>query len=345
MHDLVSFRIVREKANDLLWDANFKYAFFKVNEFIDPDITINIGKFIPDNKNCFVVDHKYFVKDNYFYCKDSDRNALWEFEVNGLNEGRMTVNWNSRVIGLQEFLHPLLLLHTLLLKPLIELKLLRKKALLLHSACLSQGDKADLLIGRGSSGKSSIAMNLNRNGFGFLGDDLTLFHKKKLLSFPQLFQEYNFRMDCLETEEFNSFTEMIEWFNYLRTHKSYNNAFVKTENNKSLSNTYFFDKSNGNELVFQELSRLKAINRMTLNNWLEQTITPLNVGLNVKGSLEYFMAYSMVFPESVIARHWLYFKECLNESFFPESIHRIILPRKPSKKVIDEVIEFIKGNA
>lgn len=67
-------------------DLNLEFSFFEVDAIGNPDIILNIGKFTPSNNDCYLIDHKYHIKENYLYCKDFSGKAKWEVEILGFEE-------------------------------------------------------------------------------------------------------------------------------------------------------------------------------------------------------------------------------------------------------------------
>ena len=70
------------------------------------------------------------------------------------------------------------------------LEMLRGRDLFwLHSACVSHGGKAVLLVGKSGSGKTTTCLNLALNGFGFLGEDRVFIRRGEtrpvLLAYPR----------------------------------------------------------------------------------------------------------------------------------------------------------------
>ena len=127
IHNIIKFRILRDSEYGLRDLINLKFSFFEVNEKIDnPDITLNIGKFVPSNEDCYLVDHKYHVKDDYFYCKDAEGKAEWEMEILGFRKEETIINFNGKISGFQSFMNPDFLAQNLLLR-IIEYKLNRTK--------------------------------------------------------------------------------------------------------------------------------------------------------------------------------------------------------------------------
>ena len=178
IHNILRFKMVVNRRLGLMRLLNPEYSFFEVNRIEDPDIILNIDKFTPSNDNCYLIDNKYHIKDNYFYCKDSEGKAKWEVEILGFEDGKTTINFDGTVFGLQSILIPEFLSQSLLLRPLIEYKLAKKGYFLIHSGAISKDNHAYLLEGRGGAFKTTLAMDfVRRKGFDFFSDDRVIIHK------------------------------------------------------------------------------------------------------------------------------------------------------------------------
>ena len=106
--------------------VNLRYSFFQMDEIDRPDIVLNVGGFTPSNQNCYLIDHKYHIKDNYLYCHDTAGRASWELEIKGIERGETTINCRVKNgFGLYRWFNPEFLPQVLLLK-MIEYKLSQK---------------------------------------------------------------------------------------------------------------------------------------------------------------------------------------------------------------------------
>ena len=148
LHDILKFKIIRDKGYGLRDLINLKFSFFEVDNVDNPDIILNIGKFTPSNENCYLVDHKYYIKENYFHCRDSEGKAEWEVEILGFEDEATIINFNGRVKGFQSFMNPDFIAQNFLLR-LIEYKLGIKGYLFAHSAGISKNEQAYVFAWKG----------------------------------------------------------------------------------------------------------------------------------------------------------------------------------------------------
>ncbi len=303
IHDLIKIKIIRNKKLDLFKDLNLKYSFFEADDVEDPDIVLNIGEFTPSNEDCFFVDHKYYVKNNYFYCKDAAGMIGWEVEIIGFEEGKTVVNFNSTINGLQKIVMRDLLPQNLILAPLLEYKLFQKNCLLLHAGAVSLDNKGFLFVGRGGSLKTTLIMNLVRNhNFSFLSDDTVLVCENKIYSFPTHLLEFEFRKNKLQNEHMN-FVHRLQLLKYLLNKNNSKDVDFLVKNSVECSHVYFISKTTNSNIQYKKLNKEQMCTKIVLNNMIEKVQVPF-MGTDIGHFLQYMFAYSYIYPYSKIATYW-----------------------------------------
>lgn len=204
VHDILKFQINWDKRYDFGDLFSLKFASFRVESVANPDITLNIGRFTPSNSNCYVIDHKYYIKDNYFYCRDSDGKASWEVEIAGLEQGDTTINFNiARRFQPQpiDLIYVPLFLPQAFLLRIIDYRLSTMGYFLAHAGAVAKDDQAYLLCGRAGCFKTTLCMEfVRRAGFTWLGDDRVIMHQGKVLGFPMNSSMFEFMTRHLPDE-------------------------------------------------------------------------------------------------------------------------------------------------
>jgi hypothetical protein len=77
-------------------------------------------------------------------------------------------------------------IQTSVIEPIVYLKCLQWKCILMHAACLSKNGCSYLFAASGGSGKTTMALRLIQEGFAFLGDDLVFVKEDgTTLSYPR----------------------------------------------------------------------------------------------------------------------------------------------------------------
>jgi len=344
IHNILKFQIVRDKRRDLMRDLNLEFSFFEVEEIDDPDIVLNIGKFTPSNNNCYLVDHKYHIKENYFYCKDVGGRAKWEVEIFGFEEGNTTINFNANILGLERILFPDLLPQNIVLKPMIEYKLGKKGYFLIHSAAISKGNQAYVLVGRGSAFKTTITMDFVRSDeVNFLGDDRIILYENIVLPFPNSFLKFNYVIKHLPTENFRNILDKIRFVRYLWNNSDYANSNVPVVNSSTLNAIFFIVRTNKPEVRKTPISVKRAIDKLIANEKAEMFRNP-SLALSDFGYhfLKYMLAYSYVFPESDVAKYWRNMQEGLKRILRQVPLYEIEIPYIYNQRVFNEISKLVQ---
>ena len=349
IHDIVKIEMSRIKKLELLRDLNLRFTYFEVDSIKNPDIILNLGPFNPENKNCTIIDHKFYIKDNYFYCKESEENAKWEVEIFGIEKGQMVVNFNEKVSRIQRFLAPNIISQHFMLRNLIEWKLFQKGALMLHAGSVENNGKAYLFAGRGGALKTTIIMNLIREKkFNYIGDEYVIIHKGKIWSFPAAFQEFLFRFENLPTENLRKerrFRDILSWFFYLRKHsnlENYKKPIIKVSDNAKLNSIFFINRGTGNSIKKANYTLENVARKMLMNTRLE-AINESVGGVAIQGNpFKYLLAYEQVFPRSSIANYWSELENRYKKVFKNIPYYEVYMPLEYNKRFLEKILKFIK---
>lgn len=343
LNDILKFKIVRDKGYRLRDLINLKSTFFEVEEVGDPDITLNIGKFTPSNGNCHLVDHKYYIKENYFYCKDSEGKAEWEVEILGFEEGETIINFDGKIKGFQSLMNPDFLAQNVLLR-IIEYKLGRKGYFLVHSAGASKNNQAYVLAGRGGTFKTSLCMDfIRRAGFEFLGDDHVIVHKDLVFSFPMSLSVFSFMYENLPNENSWNIFNKIRFARYLWDNKDKRDTPIKVSKPSKLRSLFFIVKTNRERITERKIPLKEAVDKLMTNNRMEDFISLGSMGINSGPLLKYALAYSFVFPDSQIATQHSDLARELGNILEKVPIHEIEIPIRYNTNTFDKVCSLVEN--
>lgn len=343
LHDILKFKITRDRGYGLRDLINLKFSFFEVEDVDNLDITLNIGKFTPSNENCYLVDHKYCIKENYFYCRDSEGKAEWEVEISGFEEGETIINFNGRLKGFQSFMNPDFIAQNFLLR-LIEYKLGRRGHLFAHAAGISKNEQAYVFAGRGGSFKTSLCMDfIRRGGFEFLGDDRVILHKDKVFSFPMGLRVFGFMCDHLPNEDSWNFSNKVKFAKYLWDNKSKKDSPIEMGKPSKLKRLFFIVKTNKAAITVREISLKEAVDRLITNNRLEDFISLGGMGVKSGPHLRYALAYSYIFPDSPVATQKKYLEKVLKSIMENIPIPEIEIPNNYDLTVFNEFHRFVES--
>lgn len=334
-----------------LIDLNLPFSYFETQEEIsEPDIILNIGKFTPHNKDCYVVDHRYFVKNNYLYCKDVGSTAKWEFEIFGFENGKTIINYYGKIRGPEGILFPYLLPQDILLRQLIEYKLNKKGYFLAHAAAVSKDGKAVLLIGRGSSFKTSITMDFVRKaGFSFLGDERVIINKeRKVLSFPLHLKTFEYKAENLSTENFKGPFKKLRYLKFLRylyKNSDYKSSTIPIIDSSTINAVFFINRMMSTKGVqINEIDTKMMMQKLLINNKIE-AIKSHNFMIFDYGHhfYKYLLAYEFVFPISKITAFWNNAEKKLRGFLEKIPIYEVEIPEKYNLSIYNRILEML-GN-
>ncbi|MCZ7396177.1 MAG: hypothetical protein ABOK23_07360 [Candidatus Methanoperedens sp.] len=328
IHNLIKFQIIRDNKRDYVRDLNLPFAFFEVKEMDAPDIILNIGKFTPSNNDCYLLDHKYHIKENYLYCKDSGGRAKWEVEIFGFEDGSTTINYNGKVSGSEALFHDRVP-QNFILQPFIEYKLCKKGHLFIHAAGVTNNNKGYILAGRPSAFKSTLTMDfVRKDGFKWLGDDRVIIQKDKILCFPISPITFDFKCKYLSTEEFNGIFDRINLIKYLHNKADYKKCDKSIANSARLDALFFISRTNKGTIKKNNISLNEAVGKLIENNRGEMILLHF---------YKYMLAYTFVFPMSGIAMHWDRLRINLEKFLKEVPIYEVEIPQNYNSSVFREV--------
>lgn len=355
IHNILKFQIIREGKSGFNELFNLRFSCFEVERVEKPDIVLNIGHFVPSNEDCYLVDHKYYIKDNYFYCRESEGKARWEVEIKGWEQGDAVINFHlSRQFQpnpVDMLRVPFFLPQAFLLR-IIEHKLGEKGYFLTHSAAISKGDKAYLLSGRAGGFKTSLCMDfVRRAGFDCLGDDRVILYEDKVFGFLMNSAMFEFMAERLPDEtHFGALKQAQFVSRYLRTGRG--KAGENKPKSAKLKALLLVAKSNrldNKQVNFEPISRSslkEVVNSLLLSTRLEDFcgMGMPSFGISSAPFLRYMLAYTFVFPKSSVATQEKRLAERLRVSLENIPIYRVEIPSEYSSDTFNQIHEFIEKN-
>lgn len=313
MHNILTFQINRKEKNDVFPDLNLPFLYFLIHdEIMRPDIILNIGPFKPSNDTCRIVDNKYYVKHDYFYCKDETGSARWEIEINGLESGNAVINYHGTIMSPEKIIYPHLLPQDLFLNPMIEYALFKKRYAFVHAAGICHRDKGYIFVGRGTSFKTSICMDLMRKKeFSLLGDERVILSQDgRVLSCPIHHKVFDFKTNHLSNEEFLSSKKLsiCGMLRYLRFLKSMNSATYKIKSkiadSAHLQSVTFLNRMNSSKMNIYPVPLDLAVSRLIFNNDAEKIKGHTFFWFdNGQIFLKYLLAYSFIYPDNCLTSY------------------------------------------
>lgn len=339
IHDILSFQINRRKCWDFIKDINLPYSYFET-EYVDkPDIILNLGNFVPQKKDCYIVDHKWHIKTDYIYCSEHIGKIKFDIEIIGLETSPTIINVSTTVRKIKQIFLPSVMAQYIVLRAMIDFKLLCKGFLSLHSAAVADEKGAIIFMGRGGTFKTSLAMDYLRNlNYKFLGDDRIIINKNIALSYPIHNKLFDYRINKMKTENYSLFDK----YKYLLYQKSNQHTSNYIVDKAAISSIYLIVKSNRREIKVLKKSKSDVLIKTVCSHKMENICGPVIMGIS-KGLYDYFTAYSYVFPDSKIACYWDNYESMLAKYFNANKYYEISLPKTYTKKTFQEFVRLIRS--
>jgi hypothetical protein len=269
-----------------------------VSQIDNPDLNIYIGDFAPDLTECFVVDGRYHIKQNYIFYENKYKFATWKVEIDGLESPRTDIRIKSNSFGKVVFPGDTLYM-------LIRYKLAAKGYSMIHGSGVGLGNKGYIFSARGGTGKTITAINLVKKGFDYYSDDSVILGKSVFFGFIAPFNlRFNYDVERLLGIHFSTAvrldTTLKKLLYYLTLKKISLFANLNPEDvfrNSIKDSTYLsrvFALTQGPEFkIRNNLSQEIIAKKLFLNVWFE--------------SSELFAllcAYNFIFPESSLIDFW-----------------------------------------
>lgn len=339
IHNILSFQINRKRCRDLIKDINLPYSYFETEDIEKPDIILNIGDFIPGNRDCYVVDNKWYIKPDYIYCSEYIGKIKFDIEIIGIDSSPTIININTNISKISQLFLPSVLPQYVALRSVIDYKLLCKGFLSIHAAGVVNEKGAIIFLGRGGTFKTSISMDYIRNlNYKFLGDDRIIINKNNAFSYPVHNKLFDYRLNKMKNEDYSLF-DKYKYIFYQRFNQCISKYIVDKVNFSSL---YLIAKSNGNDIKAEKLLKKDVATKALKSHKMENIGGPVIMGIS-KGLYEYFTAYSYVFPYSRIARYWDNYKSMLTEFLYADKYYEISLPRVYTDSTFEGFVNLIQN--
>ena len=338
IHNILSIQVNRPKCFDICKDISLPFSYFETKQIEKPDVIVNIGSYKPHNNECHVIDHKYYIKNSYIYCSERVGKITIDVEIRNLEGNPTIINVSSNIIKFKQFLFPFALMQYVVLRPLIDYKLLSKNILSLHAAAVACKDESYVFLGRGGTYKTTLLMDyIRKMNYSFLGDDRVLVNKNIVMSYPLNYKLFDYRVGNMETEDFSVFDK----YKYFLNTKSNREKPQYIVDKSNISSFYSINKSMNKRFEITQKTKTEVISK-TLYSHKMETIGGLGIMGISKGLYDYFTAYSYVFPDSKIAHYWDDYELLLTHFLNQETFYEISLPLHYTSSTFNDFMRIIK---
>lgn len=337
IHDIVRFKIVNNIGllNKFYFRMINEYQNFRVNKINEPDFTIYLGKFNPRLENSYILDDKYYIKENYLYCKDRYKFGHWEIEIGGLEKGGITVNIFSNYNGI-------ILIPGFIIDPLICFKMNEKGYSIVHASCISKNGHAFLFPASSGAGKTTTALYFVEKGFDFLGDNFVILNDGNVLNFLSPLSIFTYNLAPVIEKNLGTKNKIIldlKHLLYMAT-SGYIKIFTKINPKDAFSNL-IVNKSKLNSVVLLFQKQEFCIERINKDKLINHLI------LNLKSEFflidKYMLEYSYMFPESNPSTYWNRCKDNLRKNLEEKDLtfYKVEVPQNYDAEIFKQIFKVI----
>jgi len=297
VHDIVRFKVI---ANRISSRMDIEYRNFESSVVDEPDFTVYLGDFTPLNEGCTILDKTYYIKEDYFYCKDSYKLGKWQIEISGFEEKNTIVRISTNFIG-EVFAD--MFICAFIVDFLIRFKMEEKGYSVVHASAVSKGGRAYLFPSHSGAGKTTTALYFAEIGYDLFGDDFVIIHEGNIINYltPLNIFAYNLNPILLDHMGLNiryllKLKNMIYKmsFGYVKIFTKVNPKEVfpnQVKSKSKLNSVYLLAQKDAFDV--EKINKVCIINNMFINQMMESG--PF---------LKYLLEYAYVFPESCVAKYW-----------------------------------------
>lgn len=347
VHGLLKFVVIDHKGygNRIFDSFNKHYTNFSTEcDFEECDMTIEIGKFIPQLDNSYNVgDGNYYFREDYMYIsQEYYKGAKWSFEIEGLNSPKTNVKVDCNLLGR-------IFISGNVIDFLIHLKLLQKNCTIIHASAVSKGENAFIFASRGGGGKTTIALELVTKGFSFLGDNYAIVHKDTVLSFPTSLSIFTYNLSPIIYQNISRKERKelrIKRIIYNIT-KGYAKFFTKINPKEIFEDFKLSAPLQTAYLILPTTDSLNGqiiVEKINMDNFVSHM--RYNMSLEFPFFNRYIKEYSYFFPEKELSLHWEKYSQCLKDNL-PKDINytKIIVPSTYNAQIFSQIMEEIYNEA
>lgn len=339
IHDLLTVKIQGSGGRDPT--RNLRYSYFAIAEDPgEPDILLNIGPFEPQHNGAEAIAHKYYVKENYFYCAEKGSKSKWKIEVFGFETGKTVINFDGRRHGVRGVVFPTFMAQEFLM-PFIEYKLAKNHHFLIHGGAVCKDSQGYLLTGRPGVWKTSLLMDVMRtNEYQFLGDDrVILGGNGSIFSFPTSLFLFNYTYDNTRTEN-RSPLDDIRLLTKILLSKAKDMSIIPTTRCENLGMIVFVARKTSQAIQTNLIGSQEALEKLIINNMAEYVESKLHSPTGQYNM--YVQIYSLIFPDNDLLKHQNRMIEGLKDVITNVPIREFIVPLKYNKPLFDKFIKSLK---
>ncbi|MDH7594429.1 MAG: hypothetical protein QHG99_08830 [Methanomicrobiales archaeon] len=339
IHGLIKFRIEGDNTKII---NHFKedYAYFVVKDDIEPDFRLIVSDFTLDTNDCYFINYKYYVRENYIACNDGYKIVKWKVAIENID--------TKPVIHFSGGMFSEIFLRDYIIEPLIAFLLNQKGLVLLHASSVAYQDKGYIFSATKGTGKTSTLLNLIRDGGIYLSNEPTLLSERGIVySYPSFIHlyYYNFKSVPFITYKLNT-QQKVELYVKHLVHL----ISLKYVSFSLNINAKTFFGNIGSQYPVKSFILLNKTNKnnIMINSSMKKDELIHKLVIINKFEWEYFSrliaAYSYVFPKSIVTSFWRKYQEILEKSLEGINIYSIDVPKLYDDETYNEIFKLVKMN-
>jgi hypothetical protein len=337
IHGLLKFTI---EGNNKKIIKHFEkdYAYFITNTDIEPDFKLIVSDFKMKNDNCYFINYKYYVRENYISCNDGYKIVKWKMSIENLDT-KPIVRFNGGIFSE-------IFLRDYIIEPLIAFLFNQKGYVLLHASSIAYKDRGYIFPATKGTGKTSTLLNLIKDGGIYLSNEPTLLSENGVVySYPSFIHVYYYN--------FKSVPFLSENLYFLQKIELYLKNFAHVLSFKFVSFSLNLDA----KCLFKEIGTSLPLKTLILLNKTNRNNVIIHPKINKSDVIdklviinqfewEYFTrlanAYSYVFPKSSVSMFWEIYRKNLEKSLKNCDLYSVDVPKVYDDKTYDEIFKLIQ---
>jgi hypothetical protein len=299
----VNFKIVAPFIPSRL---KLEYQNFKRDSLENVDFVITLKEFTPDLTDCTVIDHTYYIKNNYFYCSDSYKFGKWKIEVIGMDSNPLCIMVSPNFVAKQA---SDMFICAFIIDFFIRFFLNEKGYSVAHASSVEKEGKGYLFPSQSGAGKTTTAVYFVNAGYNYIGDDFTIFKDGILYNYLTPLNLFSYNLNPQILKNMTYFDRILIDVKDLlyRLTSGYVKIFSK------MNPLVICGDNVGDEVSLKKVLLLSQQEDLSIKNISKDDVVN-NIFINQKLEsfpfYKYFLEYSYVYPESRIASYW---ERCLND--------------------------------
>lgn len=336
IHGIVNFKVI---ANNISKRMDIEYKNFESNNIDNPDFIVQLGDFKPLNDNCIIIDNKYHIKQNYFYCEDSYKMGKWEVEISGFGQKFTKVMISvNRIASMAADMF----ICAFITDFLIRFKLEEKGYSVVHASAVSKDGHAYLFPSHSGAGKTTTALYFAEIGYDFLGDDFVIIHEGNLISYLTPLNIFAYNLNSVVSSYIGKKDKYLLKLKSIIYDASFGYVKIFTKVNptdmflgymlysSSLDSVYLLAQRDNFNI--RKIDTQAVVNNLFINQMLE-----------AGNFLKYILEYSYVFPESNVAKFWNNCKTNLETNLGNHAgLYEVSVPKRYDRETFNKMRRIVE---